>query len=70
MFGLNHLLDQKLFNKIIEDYKSRTTSKAFVEKITGTFCFKLSGGPGGQEGVYIVDVKNGNGAVKFSSNGR
>ena len=42
---------------------------AFVKKIKGVFCFKLSGGPNGEEGLWIVDVKNGSGAVKFGSNG-
>lgn len=35
-----------------------------VKKMKGVFQFKVKG-PGGKEGVWIVDVKNGNGAVKF-----
>lgn len=30
----------------------------------GVFCFKVKG-LGGKEGVWVVDVKNGNGSVKF-----
>ena len=43
---------------------------AFVKKINGVFSFKLTGGPEGTDGVWIVDVKNGSGAVKFGSNGK
>ncbi|XP_059166949.1 sterol carrier protein 2-like [Physella acuta] len=37
-----------------------------VKKMKGVFCFKVKG-PGNKEGVWVVDVKNGNGAVKFDS---
>ena len=36
----------------------------YVKKIKGTFCFKVKG-PGGKEGIWVVDAKNGNGSVKF-----
>ena len=42
----------------------------FVKKIKGIFVFKVKGGPGGKEGVWVVDVKNGNGSVKFDPNGK
>ncbi|XP_055886729.1 sterol carrier protein 2-like isoform X1 [Biomphalaria glabrata] len=38
-----------------------------VKKMKGVFCFKVKG-PGDKEAVWVVDVKNGNGAVKFDSN--
>lgn len=38
-----------------------------VKKMKGVFAFKVKG-PGGKEGVWIVDVKNGNGCVKFGGN--
>lgn len=34
----------------------------------GVFCFKVKG-DGGNQGTWIVDVKNGDGAVKFNANG-
>jgi len=34
-----------------------------VKKIKGVFCFKVK--KDGQEGVWVVDAKNGNGSVKF-----
>ena len=34
----------------------------------GVFAFKVKGA-GGKEGVWVVDVKNGSGAVKFAANG-
>jgi len=36
-----------------------------VKKIGGIYGFKVSGGPGGKEALWIVDVKNGNGKVEF-----
>ncbi|CAL1539961.1 unnamed protein product [Lymnaea stagnalis] len=38
-----------------------------VKKMKGVFCFKVKG-QGDKEAVWIVDVKNGNGSVKFDSN--
>ncbi|EDO40559.1 predicted protein [Nematostella vectensis] len=40
----------------------------FVKKVKGVYCFKIQGGPGGKEGVWVVDVKSGNGSVKFGAN--
>lgn len=37
-----------------------------VKKIKGVYCFKVKGADG-KEGVWVVDVKNGNGAVKFDA---
>jgi hypothetical protein len=41
----------------------------YVKKIKGVFCFKIQKGPNGQEGLWIVDAKNGTGAVKFGAKG-
>ena len=30
-----------------------------VNKVKGIYAFKVKGGPGGQEGLWIVDAKNG-----------
>ncbi|KAL8610592.1 sterol carrier protein 2 [Nucella lapillus] len=37
---------------------------SIVQKIKGVFAFKVKGA-GGNEAVWIVDTKNGNGSVKF-----
>ena len=42
--------------------------KEYVKKVKGIFCFKVK--TGDKEGVWIVDVKNGNGSVMFNPNGR
>ena len=42
----------------------------YVKKIKGVFVFKVNNGPGGQQGVWVVDVKNGNGSVKHGSDGK
>ena len=39
-----------------------------VKKIKGVYCFKVKGADG-KEGVWVVDVKNGTGSVKFDSKG-
>jgi len=39
----------------------------YTKKIKGVFCFKVKDGPGGKDGVWVVDVKNGKGSVKFGS---
>jgi len=37
-----------------------------VKKIKGVYCFKVKNSDG-KDGVWVVDVKNGTGAVKFDS---
>lgn len=34
-----------------------------MKKIGGVFAFKVKDGPNGQEAMWFVDVKNGNGCV-------
>ncbi|KAH9499825.1 sterol carrier protein 2 [Bulinus truncatus] len=43
-----------------------TDGANIVKKIQGVFCFKVKG-PENKEAVWVVDVKNGTGAVKFDS---
>jgi len=45
-----------------------TQGAEFVKKIKGIYCFKVKAG--GKEGVWVVDVKNGNGSVKFDPKGK
>merc|ERR1712168_302869 len=40
--------------------------KTLVGKVKGIYGFKVKGGPGGKEGFWIVDAKNGNGSVEFN----
>ncbi|XP_069126284.1 sterol carrier protein 2-like isoform X2 [Argopecten irradians] len=40
----------------------------FVKKMKGIFCFKVKGKNG--TGVWVVDVKNGNGSVKFGGDAK
>ena len=40
-----------------------------VKKVRGIFLFKVKGGPGGKEGSWVVDAKNGLGAVEFEGKG-
>ena len=41
-----------------------------MKKVKGIFCFKVKNGPNGEEGCWVVDVKNGNGSVKYDTAGR
>eukprot|EP00058_Branchiostoma_floridae_P015873 XP_002601361.1 hypothetical protein BRAFLDRAFT_123227 [Branchiostoma floridae] len=50
--------------------KLKQEGPALVKKVGGIFLFKVTGGPGGKEGLWLVDAKNGNGAVKFGSAGK
>jgi sterol carrier protein 2 len=43
--------------------------KTLVGKVKGIYGFKVKGGPGGCEGFWIVDAKNGNGSVEFNGKG-
>jgi sterol carrier protein 2 len=37
--------------------------------VKGVYAFKVKGGPGGQEGLWIVDAKTGAGSVEFNGKG-
>lgn len=43
---------------------------ALVNKVKGVYCFQVKGGPGGTEGKWIVDAKNGSGAVIRNGTGK
>ncbi|CAH1773112.1 unnamed protein product [Owenia fusiformis] len=38
-----------------------------VKKVKAVYVFKVRGGPGGKEGVWVVDAKSGNGSVSFGT---
>lgn len=42
----------------------------YVKKIKAIFSFKILNGPGGKSGVWMVDVKSGNGSVKYGVDGK
>lgn len=49
--------------KAIEDQLNKDGAK-YVKKIKGIFRFEVK--KGGDTGIWLVDVKNGNGSVKFA----
>jgi sterol carrier protein 2 len=55
-----------IFDEIEKTLKSNGAE--FVKKINGVFCFKVKSG--NNEGVWVVDVKNGNGSVKYDPQGK
>ncbi|XP_060685777.1 sterol carrier protein 2 [Hemiscyllium ocellatum] len=56
---------QTVFREI--EKKLQEEGERFVKKIGGVFAFKVKDGPGGKEGLWVVDVKNGKGSVDFNS---
>jgi len=59
--GLEDFKAFAVFQEI--EKKLQEEGEQFVKKIGGVFAFKVSGGPGGKEAVWVVDVKNGKGSV-------
>jgi sterol carrier protein 2 len=55
-----------IFDEIEKTLK--TNGAEYVKKINGVFCFKVKSGS--NEGVWVVDVKNGSGCVKFDPQGK
>lgn len=41
-----------------------------VKKINGILLVKLTDGPNGKTGQWTLDLKNGNGSIKYGGNGR
>ncbi|XP_068095084.1 sterol carrier protein 2 [Hyperolius riggenbachi] len=56
---------ESVFKEI--EKKLSEEGEQFVKKIGGVFAFKVKDGPGGKEASWIVDVKNGKGAVLYDS---
>jgi len=50
------------------DKQLEEDGEQYVKKIKGIFCFKVK--KGSDVGVWVVDVKNGKGSVKFDPNGK
>jgi sterol carrier protein 2 len=55
-----------IFDQIEEQLKQN--GEDYVKKVKGIFCFKVK--KGSDTGVFVVDVKNGKGSVKFDPNGK
>merc|ERR1711976_5450 len=55
---------KQIFDEIEKTLKEDGAS--YVAKVKGIYAFKVKGGPGGKEGYWIVDAKNGSGAVEFN----
>jgi len=73
----NHIQAQPVSSTAESEFKSHVVfdevkksleeeGAKYVKKIKGVYCFKVKGADG-KEGVWIVDVKNGKGAVKFNA---
>ncbi|XP_056148970.1 sterol carrier protein 2 [Lampris incognitus] len=59
--GLGGFKSYTVFQEI--EKKLQEEGEQLVKKIGGVFAFKVKDGPDGKEGLWIVDVKNGKGAV-------
>lgn len=57
-----------IFDRISEHLKAEGAN--IVKKVKGVYAFKVTGGPSGNEGTWLVDVKNDNGSVAFGSDAK
>jgi sterol carrier protein 2 len=64
--GSSDFKSKVVFDEI--EKKLKEEGAQYVKKINGIFCFKVKSG--NNEGVWVVDVKNGNGCVKFDPAGK
>jgi len=55
---------KQIFDKITEALEA--DGETYVNKIKGTYAFKIKGGPDGKEGYWIINAKEGNGKVEFN----
>lgn len=55
---------KEVFDEVAKALKADGAN--LVKKIKGVYCFKVKA-KDGKEGIWVVDVKNGTGAVKFDS---
>jgi len=55
---------KQIFDKIADALKA--DGPTYVNKIKGTYAFKIKGGPDGKEGYWIINAKDGNGSVEFN----
>jgi len=53
-----------IFDEIEKALKA--DGRALVGRVKGVYGFKVKAGPGGNEGFWIVDAKNGEGKVQFN----
>ncbi|XP_026888906.1 sterol carrier protein 2b isoform X1 [Electrophorus electricus] len=59
--GLEGFKSHAVFQEIAKQLEEE--GEQFVKKIGGVFSFKVRDGPGGREATWMVDVKEGRGAV-------
>uniref|UniRef100_A0A7N8WXU6 Sterol carrier protein 2 n=1 Tax=Mastacembelus armatus TaxID=205130 RepID=A0A7N8WXU6_9TELE len=59
--GLEGFKAYPVFKEIKKQLKKE--GEQLVKKIGGVFAFQVKDGPGGKEGTWVVDVKNGKGSV-------
>ncbi|XP_026854161.2 non-specific lipid-transfer protein [Electrophorus electricus] len=59
--GLEGFKVHAVFKEI--EKKLKEEGEVYVKKMGGVFAFKVNAGPGGREGLWVVDVKNGKGSV-------
>lgn len=63
----NEFKSKVIFEEI--EKRLKESGEEAVKKVNGVFLFKVKTS-NNQEGVWVVDVKNGKGSVKFDPNGK
>lgn len=64
--GPNHFKSSAIFGEISEALKA--DGEALVKRVKGIYAFKVKTADG-KEGLWIVDAKNGSGAVEYNGKG-
>lgn len=48
------------------DQAMREDKDGLIERVRGVYGFKVSGGPNGQTGYWVIDAKQGNGKIEYN----
>ena len=63
----DHFRSKEIFDKI--EALLADDGAAMVAKVKGVYLFRVKAGKDGAEGAWILDAKNGSGAVEFNGKG-
>ena len=62
-----HFRSKEIFDKL--EALLEEDGAAMVAKVKGVYLFRVKAGKDGAEGAWILDAKNGTGAVEFNGKG-
>ena len=65
--SVDHFRSKEIFDKL--EALLEEDGAAMVAKVKGVYLFRVKAGKDGAEGAWILDAKNGTGAVEFNGKG-